>query len=283
MAKQWEDKYVNVDGVKVHYLEAGKGELFFLIHGGGSVSCAEVNYGDVISPLSKYFHVVAADNIGFGYTPGRGPQDYTAEAQGNFLIKILDTFKEKAHLTGNSHGGWMIQYIAHMRPDLVRKIVVINSLNGSPRLPNVPTGVHPYSGPSPRPTKESLREHFASEVLYHKELLTEERLNTLLTVSLRNHEFDNARRAEIHEMEQKGYRNLNFRGKHISEYADQLKVPILITWGRDDPSPRLEYGLALYSKIPGAEMHIFPNAKHHLMTDQPARWSSVVTNFLKAD
>jgi pimeloyl-ACP methyl ester carboxylesterase len=83
-------------------------------------------------------------------------------------------------------------------------------------------------------------------------------------------------------MEQKGYRNLDFQGKHISEYAGQLKVPVLITWGRDDPSPRLEYGLALYSKIPGAEMHIFPDAKHHLMTDQPERWISVVTNFLKA-
>jgi pimeloyl-ACP methyl ester carboxylesterase len=284
LEKAWQDKYVDVDGVKVHYLEGGKkeNEMFFLVHGGGAGSCAEVNYGDVIDLLSKDFHVVAADNVGFGSTPGRGPQDYTAEAQGNFLIRILETIGKRAHLTGNSHGGWLIQYIAHLRPDLVGKLVIINSLNGSPRLPDVPTGVHPYRGPPPPPTAESIRDHYGSEVYYHKELLTEQRVRRILEVSLRNYEYDRARTVALHEMAEKGYRNLDFQGKHISEYAHRLKMPVLLTWGRDDPSPRLEYGLALYSRIPGAEMHILPNAKHHVMADQPERWASVVANFLKS-
>lgn len=282
--KPWKDKYVDVDGVKVHYIEAGnkEEEMFFLVHGGGMGSCAEVNYGDVIGLLSKEFYVVAADNVGFGYTLGRGPQDYTAEAQGNFLIRILETLGKKTHLTGNSHGGWLIQYIAHVRPDLVKKLVIINSLNGSPILPNVPTGVKPYSGPPPLPTFGSIKEHMGDEVYYHKELLTEERIEKILEVSLKNYEFARARSMALYERSQKGYKNLDFRGKHISEYADQLKMPVLLTWGRDDPSPRLEYGLALYSRIPGAEMHILPNAKHHVMADQSERWSSVVTNFLKS-
>ena len=284
MEKQWEDKFIDVDGVNVHYLEAGnkEEEMFFLIHGGGMSSCAEVNYGDVIGLLSKDFHVVAVDNIGFGYTTGRGPQDYTAEAQGNFLIRVLETIGKKAHITGNSHGGWMVQYIAHVRPDLVNKVIIIDSLNGSPRLPNVPTGVRPYSGPPKPPTIESIKKHMGEEVYYHKDLLTKDRLEKILKVSLRNYEFAKARRMALREMSQKGYVNLNFRGKHISAYAGDLMMPVLLTWGRDDPSPRLEYGLALYSLIPGAEMHILPNAMHHVMADQSERWSSVVTNFLKS-
>ena len=48
MKKQWEDIFIDVDGVNVHYLEAGnkEEEMFFLIHGGGMGSCAEVNYGE---------------------------------------------------------------------------------------------------------------------------------------------------------------------------------------------------------------------------------------------
>jgi pimeloyl-ACP methyl ester carboxylesterase len=285
MKKLWNSKYRNIEGVKVHYLEAGNLEedMFFLIHGGGMSSCAEVNYGDVIEPLSQHFHVVAADNIGFGYTKGRGPQDYTAEAQGNFLIKILESFNKQAHITGNSHGGWMVQYIAHMRPDLVKKIVIINSLNGSPRLADVPTGVKPYSEPPKPPTIQSIKEHMSEEVYYHEELLTQERLEKILEVSLRNYDFAKNRRIALHEMSENGYNNLDFRGKHISAWVSKIKKPVLITWGRDDPSPRLEYGLALYALIPNAEMHIFPNAKHHLMADQSKRWVSVVTNFLKTN
>ena len=99
MDKPWQDNYVNVDGVKTHYLEAGMGDTLLLIHGGGVESCAEINYGEVIGPLSKYFHVIAADTIGFGLTPGRGPQDYTFESQGNFLINFLDTIWSFQHIT----------------------------------------------------------------------------------------------------------------------------------------------------------------------------------------
>ena len=44
MTKPWLDKYVDVDGVRTHYIEAGEGETLLLVHGGGLASSAEVNY-----------------------------------------------------------------------------------------------------------------------------------------------------------------------------------------------------------------------------------------------
>ena len=38
---EWEDKFIEVDGVRTHYIEAGKGEPLVLIHGGGAGSCGE--------------------------------------------------------------------------------------------------------------------------------------------------------------------------------------------------------------------------------------------------
>ena len=106
--------------MKTHYLEAGEGETLLLIHGGGLASCAEVNYGDVIGPLSKNFRVLALDIAGYGLTPGRDPQDFSNEAQGRFIIKFLDALGvKKTHLAGNSNGGWMIEFVAHERHGLL--------------------------------------------------------------------------------------------------------------------------------------------------------------------
>jgi len=80
MPAPWQDRTIDVDGVRAHYLEAGEGETLLLIHGGLVWCCAELTYGAVIGPLSRDFHVVAVDVVGFGLTPGRGPQDYPERA-----------------------------------------------------------------------------------------------------------------------------------------------------------------------------------------------------------
>ena len=75
--KNYSHAWIDVDGVKTHYVEAGQGAPFVLIHGGGASSSGEVNYYDVIGPLRKKFHVIAPDIVGFGYTAPRGAQDYS--------------------------------------------------------------------------------------------------------------------------------------------------------------------------------------------------------------
>ena len=276
LTKLWLDKYADVDGVRTHYIEAGEGETLLLVHGGGLASSAEVNYGDVIGPLSKNFHVLAVDIVGYGLTPGRGSQDYSNEAQGNFLIRFLDTLNKKAHLAGNSNGGWMIEYIAHERPDLVKKLVIINSLNGSPPIANPKVKPITYIFPEGPITRELIEER-ERRLYLNQELVTNERVNLVYDIMIRNYEFAKKR----WEARPPAGGRLLYKGKHIGEYADQLTMPVLLTWGRDDTGATLEAGLFLYAKIPNAEMHIFPHARHHVMTEQKDRWVAVVTQFLK--
>src|SRR5881296_919079 len=67
----WVDRSVDVDGVPVHYLEAGRGETLLLVHGGLVWCSAELTYGAVIPLLARTFRVVAVDVVGFGLTPAR--------------------------------------------------------------------------------------------------------------------------------------------------------------------------------------------------------------------
>jgi len=286
---KWKDRHMDVLGVKTHFIEAGQGETLMLVHGGGLFSCAEINWEFVIEPLAQQFHVIAADQIGFGYTP-IPHKDYSLKARGDHLITFLETLNErKVHLVGNSHGGWLVTYISVKRPDLVKKLVVVNSGSASSPLTRDSPGIEKefptifdkssYTTP---PTMESVREALMKNT-YRKELVTIERVKKAYEIAVRNFETHKLRTEHTETSIEARNQNASIDGKHISEYTNQLKMPVLLIWGRHDEGvARLENGLRLLNRIPGAEMHIFDFAKHLPMVDQSERFVSVVTNFLKA-
>ena len=273
-----QDRYVDVGGVRTHYLEAGEGDTLVLIHGGLVWCCAELTYGAVIEPLSRHFRVVAVDLVGFGLTPGRGPQDFSASAQGDFLIRFLRALGTPAHLAGNSHGGWLIQYIAHEAPEMARRLVIINSLNGTSPVPAdypLPRDTDTY------PTIESKRQYLR-DFYFNKEIVTESRVRRTLEMATTNFEFAKARRAVLGQTPAEWNRNLLYKGKHISEYADRLKVPVLLTWSRENTGASPADAAAFAQRLGDFEMHVLANAKHHVQTEHAERWSAVVTSFLQS-
>ena len=97
---------------------------------------------------------------------------------------------------------------------------------------------------------------------------------------MRNHEFARARRAAIGSTPAEWNQNLMYRGEHISEHACELKMPVLLTWSRENRGASPTDALAFYGRLSDGEMHVFANAGHHVMTEHPERWSSVVAEFL---
>jgi pimeloyl-ACP methyl ester carboxylesterase len=60
--------YVDVDGIRTHYLEAGEGPNVVLLHSGEFGGAAEISWEHALEPLARRFHVVAPDWLGFGRT-----------------------------------------------------------------------------------------------------------------------------------------------------------------------------------------------------------------------
>lgn len=286
MDETWTDRYVEVDGVEAHYIEAGSGEPVVLVHGGGMGSCGAVNYGDVMEPMSEHYRVVAPDLVGFGETPGRGPEDYSADAQGDFLVEFLETLDEPVHLGGNSHGGWLVQYVAHEAPELVDRLVVINSLNGCMPIPSAPEGYqyiyHEEGHTHEEPTLEGVRENLL-EFYHHESLVIDERVRRFYETSKRNHEFAKKRAEAVTSTIEDANKNLSYRGAHISEHADALDVPVLLTWSRENRGATPADALPLFGRIDDAEMHVFSGAKHHVQAEYPDAWTDVVRRFLESE
>ena len=278
-AQLWKEGYLDVDSIRAHYLEAGDGETLVLVHGGLVWCCAELTYGSVIGPLSRKMHVVAVDTVGHGLSDARGFEAWRAASQGDFLIRFLQTLGTAVHLAGNSHGGWLVQYIAHEAPELVRRVVIINSLNGTSFIPlDYRLPLEPDTCPSEEDVRKELLAFY-----FDRHLVTSARVKRTHEYTVRNHEFARARRRAIGSTPEEWNQNLVYRGKHISEYAGELRMPVLLTWSRENRGASPADALAFYGRISDVEMHVFANAGHHVMTEHPERWSSVVTDFLLSE
>jgi len=284
------NNFVNVDNIKTHYIESGSGYPLILIHGGGALSCAEINYSKCMNYLSNNFRVIAPDVVGFGLTKGNNDKIYTAKEQGDFIIKFIKKLNlDSIYIGGNSHGGWLVQYISHRIPKIVKKLIIINSLNGCKGIPPLPEGEKFIYGPKghahPEPTYENVKNLFKN-LYYDQSLITDNLINKALSILEITHKNAVIRAKTVNKTVETTNADLSYKGKHISNFAHLLEMPILLPWGRDDPSMRpdngypCEYGWKYFKKLNNAEMYVIPRAKHHVFTDRAERWSELVTNFL---
>lgn len=80
----YQPHYVETNGVRMHYLDEGKGEVILCLHGEPSWSFL---YRKMIKPLSQHYRVIAPDLIGFGKS------DKYAE-QGDYTLRMhMDSIK----------------------------------------------------------------------------------------------------------------------------------------------------------------------------------------------
>ncbi len=110
-----------INGVELHFDDAGSGQPLVLVHG----SWTDRRSWDLVTPsLAKRFRVVTYDRRGHSQSerpPGQGSvhEDVADLAA---LIESLDL--SPAHVVGNSFGGSITLRLAAERPDLLRSLSV---------------------------------------------------------------------------------------------------------------------------------------------------------------
>ena len=143
----FESKYINVDGIRTHYLEAGEGPHFVLLHSGEFGACSEFSWEPNIPYFAEHFHVVAMDWLGYGYTDkvhefGRQPTESGPQSRRTqHLARFLEVLSiDDADFMGNSAGAsFFLREAATAGPEYrdvlpIRKMVCI-----SPTVSDPPT------------------------------------------------------------------------------------------------------------------------------------------------
>jgi pimeloyl-ACP methyl ester carboxylesterase len=119
-------KFLNVDGVRLHYLERGEGPTIVLIHGNG-VTASDYELSGLIGRLSQQHRVIAFDRPGFGYSARPRRRSWTAKDQAKLLLAALDAVGvDAAIIVAHSWGTLVALQTALERPERVHALVLMS-------------------------------------------------------------------------------------------------------------------------------------------------------------
>jgi pimeloyl-ACP methyl ester carboxylesterase len=108
-------RFMEVDGVAVHYLDRGEGPPVVLLHGNGAMAEDFVISG-LVDRLARTHRVIAIDRPGYGYTGRPRSRLWTAAAQARLLREVVRRLGiERPVVVGHSWGAivamaWALDY-----------------------------------------------------------------------------------------------------------------------------------------------------------------------------
>jgi pimeloyl-ACP methyl ester carboxylesterase len=133
-----DDRYAVLDGVKIRYIDRGKGEPIVLLHGGTSNLESWVKSG-VVPNLEKDFRVIAYDARGAGKSDKpRDPAAYGRQ-QALDVVRLLDALQiRRAHIIGFSLGGSTVAQLLTLHPERFLTATQVAAAGRSPEAANDP-------------------------------------------------------------------------------------------------------------------------------------------------
>src|ERR1700730_750763 len=126
-------KFAKTNGIRMHYVEAGRGPLVLLCHGFPE---SWYSWRHQLPALAEAgFHAVAPDLRGYGQTDRpEALEAYDIFQLTGDLVGLVNALDEKpAVIVGHDWGAWITPYAALFRPDLFRAVGLL-SVPYFPRL-----------------------------------------------------------------------------------------------------------------------------------------------------
>jgi pimeloyl-ACP methyl ester carboxylesterase len=119
-------KFVEVDGVRLHYIERGQGPVLVLLHG-NVVFSGDFEQSGLVDRAAERYRVIAFDRPGYGYSERPRSTVWTPENQARLLHHALQEIGvDSALVVGHSWGTMVALAMALEVPDFVRGLVLLS-------------------------------------------------------------------------------------------------------------------------------------------------------------
>jgi pimeloyl-ACP methyl ester carboxylesterase len=117
-------RFLEINGVRLHYLERGDGEPLVLLHGNGSM-IADFDSSGLIDMAAKKHRVIVFDRPGYGYSERPRSTIWTPAAQADLIHAALQRLGvSSAIVLGHSWGASVAVALALKYPGIVRGLVL---------------------------------------------------------------------------------------------------------------------------------------------------------------
>lgn len=275
-----EDRYTSVDGLKLRYIEEGQGPAVLFLHGASLGSSADVFQRNLAPFARAGFRALAFDLPGFGLSDK--PAKQSLAQQRNAIPQFIDALQlGKTALMAHSRSGGFAMQLALADPSRYSAVVILGT--GTLLPPQNESQVGRYEAVQARvdremaekePTLEDARKLLQADTFNHS-LISE------ADVEVRHSRSTGANFAAHVARQQEPAPAPNPAATPMWQRLKELKVPLLMIYGREDRAHAAERAELLKQREPQLEVHIVPGCKHMVHWDAQAEMERLAVPFIR--
>jgi pimeloyl-ACP methyl ester carboxylesterase len=265
IAVRTNDHFVTVDGLKIRYLEEGSGVPAILLHGSSLGSSADVFRRNLRALAAGGIRAIAFDFPGFGKSDAT--DDLSAKYRKAIILKFMDALRlDRAALIAHSAAGNAAVGIALEAPNRVSHLMILGTGSLLPPLETGGTKVGGREGAAQARLEERMVKQEPSiddtrallqANLFHHDLITEEELQLRHQNSIGPCFVEFVRRHAAASEDGGGKSSVPLWQRY-----DELKMPLLLIYGREDRGRAAERVELLKQRYPNLNLHVAEGCKH---------------------
>jgi pimeloyl-ACP methyl ester carboxylesterase len=265
------DRFVEVDGLKTRYLEAGNGPPLILMHGASLGSSAHV-WDLNLDPLAAAgFRAIAYDDPGYGLSDD--PPDTTVKHRRRFLPRFLDALGlESAHVIGHSQSGGVAVQVALDQSQRFTQLMIMGTASLVPPLPG--QGPDEYGEgldrePTIEQSIEDLKVHVFDVAAIPRELIEARHRMSV------GHPFQAYLKRRAGPRMTTGDDNPPLWAR-----LTELKMRFLMVYGLQDNRGAVgQRAQRFKEQSPGLQIELIDRCSHLIQWDQPQRFHELAVKF----
>jgi len=280
----YEEKYVETNGIKLHVVETGpkEGPVIFFLHGFPEFWYAWRRQMDFFAP--RGYRVIVPDQRGYNLSdkpPGVTP--YRVDELAKDIVGLMDYYgQEKIFLVGHDWGGAVSWWVALKYPERLKKLVIMNCshplvfrkhLLGNPKQMQKSWYVFYFQLPG-------VVDKFASDGNYEwpvQVLVETSRPGTFSGEDLEK--YREAFRQPGAFTSMVNWYRAAFQAKSEPPADFRVKVPTLILWGLDDVAFVPEQADESVAFCERGRLEKFPDCSHWIEHEKAEVINPMILNF----
>jgi pimeloyl-ACP methyl ester carboxylesterase len=243
----FKEGYVETDGFRIRYMEAGHGAPLVHLHGAGGLRLTPGH-----DLLSRQFRVIAFEMPGFGESPENTRSQNMPELAATIAQAVANLGIDSFNLMGTSFGGKTALWLVLQQRERVLALVL-----------EAPAAIRPEGAQPPSGSPEEM----ARRLYAHPERLPPMPLP------------DPAVQAKTRQLVAR-LRGPD-RDADLERELRQLATPTLVLFGTVDGVIPTEMGHIYKELMPNCHLVFVYDAGHAISTDRPEAFSEVVADFLE--
>jgi epoxide hydrolase 4 len=258
--------YADGDGLKLHFVQQGEGELMLFLHG------APDSWAIYTSQLAEFSrdHMVVAPNLR-GFAPSGQPEAVEAYAMPRLLGDVRALLRhfgrERCILVGNDWGGYIAWVFASAYPSLVERLVILNAPHPAILLREI------RNNPAQIQASQYERDYYAVIAPYPK-WYNYYRADPIKVPS----SIADAARTEMPDLAARFFTGL---AEPPAATSLRVDVPTLVLWGMQDPVGLPGLLDKLHDYAPNAIVVRIDDAGHLPMQSHPILVNRAIRDFLQ--